>query len=68
MHVSHATGLADFELQGIGGHEAQGSGAKGFHGGVAYFGHHRHLQLRQARDAQGLDEFVIRRAETPSRR
>jgi hypothetical protein len=48
VHVDHPTGLSDFEDQRVGGDERvragiQRSGAKRFHGGVEFLGHHADL-------------------------
>ena len=56
-------GFADLEHQGVGGHERvragiQRPGAERLDGGVEFLGHHADLRLRQAGDAQGLDELV----------
>ena len=63
MHVDHPTLLADLEHQGVGSDERVGSrvqwpGPERLHGGVEFLGHHRDLRLRQADDAQALDELV----------
>src|SRR6201988_1799428 len=63
MHVDHPPRLADLEHQGVGGHErvwagSQRPGPKRLDGGVEFLGHHRHLRLRQRRDAQSLDQLV----------
>ena len=63
VHVDHPPLLANLEDQGVGGHErvragVQWPGAKRLHGGVEFLGHHADLRLRQAGDAQRLDELV----------